>query len=168
MNIIIRNEQKSDIDSISEVTIAAFKNHPYSQKTEQFIINALRKAGVLIISLVAEIDGKIIGHIAFSPVTIADQECDWYGAGPFSVLPEYQRKGVGKALMNEGLILLKESGAMGCVLTGDPNYYRQFGFHNTPQLIYEGVPPENFLVLPFNKHIPEGIVVFDEAFLATR
>ncbi|MCX5856284.1 MAG: GNAT family N-acetyltransferase, partial [Deltaproteobacteria bacterium] len=70
--MIIRNETISDIEAISKITIAAFQNLQISNHTEQFIINALRNANVLTISLVAEIEGQVVGHIAFSPVTISD------------------------------------------------------------------------------------------------
>ena len=89
--MIIRNETISDIAAINEVTIAAFKNLPISNHTEQYIINALRNANVLTISLVAEVNGKVVGHIAFSPVTISDGSLNWYGIGPVSVLPVFQR-----------------------------------------------------------------------------
>ncbi|MBN1695747.1 N-acetyltransferase, partial [candidate division WOR-3 bacterium] len=105
--MIIREETTSDIDAISQVTIEAFKTLGVSNHTEQFIIKALRAAGALTLSLVAEIDGRVVGHIAFSPVTISDGVKDWYGLGPISVLPEYQRKGIGKALIQEGLSRLK-------------------------------------------------------------
>ena len=72
MNIIIRNEIESDVQAISEVTRAAFENHPYSNNTEEFIINALRNSNALTISLVAEARKKVVGHIAFSTVTISD------------------------------------------------------------------------------------------------
>ncbi|MEJ2306397.1 MAG: hypothetical protein P8Y30_02430, partial [candidate division WOR-3 bacterium] len=65
--IVIRNETENDIDAIAEVTIEAFKTLEISNHTEQFIIEALRKAKALTLSLVAEIDSRIIGHIAFSP-----------------------------------------------------------------------------------------------------
>ena len=105
--MLIRNEIEEDIEAISEVTIAAFQNLQISNKTEQFIIHALRKAGVLSISLVAEIEKQALGHIAFSPVTISDGSKNWYGLGPISVMPEYQKQGIGKTLVNEGLSLLK-------------------------------------------------------------
>lgn len=165
--MILRREKTSDIEAITEVTIAAFKNHPIGNQTEQFIINSLRQAGVLTISMVAEIDGQVVGHIAFSPVTISDGTNNWYGLGPISVLPEYQKQGIGKSLVNEGLTLLKELGGQGCALVGDPKYYKYFGFKNFPELVYEGVPQEFFLVLPFNEKIPQGTVVFDEGFSAT-
>ena len=70
--MIIRNETVSDIEAIAEVTIAAFRTLPISHHTEQFIINALRAANALTLSLVAEMDGRVVGHVAFSPVTISD------------------------------------------------------------------------------------------------
>ena len=163
--MLIRKEEKSDFADITKVTIAAFKNHPVSGQTEQFIIDALRRAGVLTLSLVAEIDGEIVGHIAFSPVAISDGSEDWFGLGPVSVVPKLQKQGIGKALINKGLSLMKEIG-QGCVLVGFPDYYKKFGFVNYPQLIIEEIPQEYFLALPFNEKIPKGIVTFDEAFKA--
>jgi putative acetyltransferase len=164
--MIIRKETNEDIEAITEVTIVAFKTLTISNHTEQFIINSLRAAGALTISLVAEIDGRVVGHIAFSPVTVSDGATGWFGLGPVSVLPEYQKQGVGKSLINEGLSLLKDRGGRGCALVGDPNYYKRLGFKNCPELVHEGVPQEVFLVLPFNEKIPQGIVVFHEGFLA--
>ena len=102
--MIIRNEANSDIEEISKVTIAAFQNLAISNHTEQFIINALRKADALTISLVAEIDGQVVGHIAFSPVTISDGAIGWYGLGPVSVLPEYQKKELENLLSVKGCL----------------------------------------------------------------
>jgi putative acetyltransferase len=90
--MIIRNETISDITAIKEVTIAAFKNLAISNHTEQYIIKALRNVNALTISLVAEVNGKVVGHIAFSPVTISDGSQNWYGIGPVSVLPEFPRE----------------------------------------------------------------------------
>jgi len=165
--MIIRHELESDIEVIFEITKAAFEDHPYSNQTEQFIVNALRAAKALSISLVAELDGKVIGHIAFSPVAFSDGSHDWYGLGPISVLPEFQKRGAGKSLIHEGLALLKASGAQGCVLVGGPKYYERFGFRNLPDLSVEGVPRENILALPFGNRIPQGVVIFHQAFFAT-
>ena len=165
--MILRHEGVADIVAITEVTMAAFEHHPISQQTEHFIVKALRDAGALTVSLVAEIDKRVVGHIAFSPVTISDGTPGWYGLGPVSVLPAYQRQGIGKSLITEGLSLLKEMNGRGCALVGDPDYYRRFGFRNYPQLVHEGVPPEVFLALPFTDRVPEGIVVFHDAFRAT-
>jgi len=164
--MIIRKELISDINAISDVTIAAFKTLAISQNTEQFIINALRSANALTISLVAEIENEIVGHIAFSPVSISDGSIDWHGLGPISVLPRLHKQGIGKSLVHEGLSLLRILGSKGCVLVGDPNYYKRFGFKNYRQLIHEGIPQEVFLALPFNEEVPEGTVEFHKAFLA--
>ena len=88
--IIIRNETPDAVGAITEVTIEAFKTLAISHHTEQFIIEALRAAKALTVSLVAETDGRVIGHIAFSPVSISDGTRNWYGLGPVSVLPEHQ------------------------------------------------------------------------------
>jgi putative acetyltransferase len=166
--VIIRKETAADIEAISEVTATAFKTLAISNHTEQFIIKALRAANALTFSLVAEVDGKVVGHVAFSPVTISDNAKGWYGLGPVSVLPEYQKQGIGKELINKGLSLLKESGAHGCALVGDPDYYKRFSFRNYPELIHEGIPQEVFLALPFGENIPRGNMNFHEGFAAKK
>ncbi len=167
MNVIIREETESDVAAISEITIVAFKSLAISHHTEQFIVSALRAANALTVSLVAEIDGRVVGHIAFSPVTVSDASAGWYGVGPLSVLPELQGQGIGKALVHEGLSRLKALGAKGCMLVGEPGYYERFGFRNLPQLVLEGVPQEYFLALPFGDNKAHGVVVFHEGFAAT-
>jgi putative acetyltransferase len=165
--IAIRDETTDDIGAIAAVTIAAFETLEISNHTEQFIIEALRAAGALTVSLVAEVDGRVIGHIAFSPVTISDGTQNWCGLGPVSVLPEYQRQGVGKALIREGLSRLKDMHAGGCCLVGHPEYYKKLEFATIPKLVHEGVPPEVFLAMPFERHTPQGSVMFHEGFQAT-
>jgi putative acetyltransferase len=164
--IVIRSETEADECAIGEVTIAAFKALQVSNHTEQFIVAALRAANALAVSLVAEVDGRVIGHIAFSPLTISDGTQDWYGLGPVSVLPTYQRQGVGKALIREGLSRLKDLGAQGCCLVGHPDYYTRFGFKNVPGLVLEGVPQDVFFALSFGGQTPHGTVVFHEGFKA--
>ncbi len=164
--IVIRSERDADASAIAEVTAAAFDTLEISNHTEQFIIEALRDSGALTVSLVAELDSRVVGHVAFSPVGISDGTQNWYGLGPVSVLPELQRQGVGKALIREGMSRLKEMGASGCCLVGHPEYYIKFGFQNLPGLVLEGVPPEVFFGLSFDGHIPQGSVAFHEAFKA--
>jgi putative acetyltransferase len=166
--MIIRKETPSDIEAITAITKAAFENHPFSRNTERFIIHALRSRNALTISLVAEAQGRLVGHIAFSPVTFTDQSPNWYGLGPISVLPAYQRRGIGTQLLNEGLGVLKDLGAEGCVLVGDPGFYSRFGFKSPDGLSHEGVPQENFLALSFCDKIPTGTVEFHPAFSATE
>ena len=164
--IFIRSETEADVSGITEVTVAAFATLEISNHTEQFIIEALRTARALTISLVAEVDGRVIGHIAFSPVTISDDTPNWYGLGPVSVLPEHQRQGIGQALIEEGLSRLKDLDAQGCCLVGHPDYYKKFGFKNLAGLVLEGVPPEVFFALSFDGRTPQGTVVFHEGFKA--
>lgn len=164
--IVIRSETHGDAGAISEVTAAAFATLEISNHTEQFIIEALRAAKALTISLVAEMDGRIVGHIAFSPVAVADGSQGWYGLGPVSVLPACQRQGIGKALIEEGLSRLKDMGAHGCCLVGHPDYYPKFGFRNVDGLIFEGVVPEVFFALSFTGQYPQGAVTFHQAFEA--
>jgi len=166
LKFIIRDETYADVTAITEVTVAAFKSLEISGHTEQFIIEALRADNALSISLVAEIDGRVLGHIAFSPLTISDGTQNWYGLGPVSVLPEFQRQGIGKALIQEGLSRLKDMNARGCCLVGHPDYYRKFGFRNVSDLVCEGIPQEVFFALSFDGHMPHGEVSFHEAFKA--
>ena len=161
---LIRNETAADADAITAVTLAAFATLEISQHTEQFIVKALRAAGALTVSLVAELDGRVVGHVAFSPVVFSDGTPDWHGLGPVSVLPAHQRQGIGKALIRQGLARLQAMGARGCCLVGHPDYYRKFGFRNLDQLAHAGVPPEYFLALSFDGHWPQGTVAFHEAF----
>ncbi len=96
--IVIRNETDDDARVITEVTVAAFRTLAVSSHREQFIIEALRAADALTVSLLAELNGQVAGHIAFSPVTISDGSTTWFGLGPISVFPELQRQGIGKGL----------------------------------------------------------------------
>ena len=162
----IREETETDVEAITALTVEAFKTLEVSNHTEQFIIEALRSAGALTLSLVAELNRRVVGHIAFSPVSIADDTRGWYGLGPVSVLPEHQRQGIGTALIEEGLTRLKDLGARGCCLAGHPEYYRRFGFENPTDLVLEGVPREVFLALPFDGKLPLGAVAFHDAFKA--
>lgn len=164
--ITIRDETDADVEAITEVTVAAFKTLAISNHTEQFIIAALRAANALTISLVAELDGRVVGHIAFSPVSISDGSANWYGLGPVSVLPDYHRQGIGSALIKEGLSRLKGIGARGCCLVGHPEYYRRFGFQNIGGLVHHGVPEDVFFALSFDGRFPQGTVEFHDGFKA--
>ena len=164
--LLIRPESATDVDAITDVTEAAFRDMEMSSHTEQLIVAALRQAGALSLSLVAELEGRLVGHIAFSPVAFSDGTPGWYGLGPVSVLPALQRQGIGAALIEEGLSRLRALGAAGCCLVGHPDYYGRFGFVNPAGLGHEGVPPEAFFVLAWNGPLPQGPVTFHEGFRA--
>ncbi len=166
MTITIRPEAPGDEDPIEQVTRRAFLSHPYSHQTEQFIIRALRAAQALSLSLVAAEAGRIVGHVAFSPLTVGDGSAGWYGLGPISVEPERQGQGIGRALVEQGLAELRKLGANGCVLVGDPAFYTRFGFGNDPALVLEGVPPQFVLSLALGGLSARGRVGFHAAFQA--
>jgi putative acetyltransferase len=163
-HFIIRSEELGDHESIRRIHIAAFANHPYSHQTEHLIVDALRADDALTVSLVAEISGNVVGHVAFSRVMIDGRDCGWLGLGPVGVLPVFQKRGIGQALVNAGLEVIRKLGAYGCVLVGDPAYYRRFGFENNPALRMEGVPPEVLMCLPMRDPMPGGSVVHHPAF----
>lgn len=164
---IIRDEREEDAGAIRAVTLAAFAGMPYSQQTEAAIVEALRAADALAVSLVAVEGGEIVGHVAFSPVTVeAEAAPGWFGVGPLSVRPDRQRRGVGTALMRAGLARLADAGAKGCVLVGDPGYYRRFGFKASSSLRYPDLPAEYFQVLALAPQAPSGTVAFHPAFAA--
>ncbi len=162
--MVIRSETPTDIEAIVEVTKAAFADDSFSQQTEHFTINDLRADDALVISLVSEVEGKVVGHIAFSSVTISDGTTNWHGLGPVSVLPEYQGRRIGTALVNKGLALLESIDSKGSVLIGLPTYFSRFGFWNHPQLVHEGIPQEVFAAKSFVGQMPSGIVEFHQAF----
>lgn len=160
----IRAETTSDQPAITSLTTEAFRLAEHSSGQEARIINDLRKAGDLTLSLVCDIAGTVVGHIAFSPVKIAGEDMDWYGLGPLSVSPKWQRRGIGGALVREGLFQIKALGAQGCVVLGDPKYYARFGFLPEEGLTLDGPPPEYFQALSFGDTTPEGAVTYAPAF----
>ena len=160
----IRNERPEDLPAIREITAAAFAPMPYSTGTEPRIIDALRDAGALTLSLVADRRGEVLGHVAFSPVEINGERGNWYGLGPVSVSPPYKGLRIGKALIEEGLDRLREQGAGGCVLLGDPGYYGRYGFVRDPELTYADGPPEAFQRLVLRGDAAKGEVRFHPAF----
>lgn len=162
--MIIRLENEGDADAIHALTAAAFQGRPYSDGTEAQIVDTLRAANALTISLVAEDYDEIVGHVAFSPVAIGGQPGSWYGLGPVSVAPARQRRGIGTALIETGLARLRGLGAAGCVLLGDPAYYGRFGFASDPALRYRDVDTRFVQRLIFAGDAPTGEIAFHPAF----
>jgi len=160
----IRPENESDISRIEYIIISAFRTHPHSNHKEHFLVTILRNQGALSVSLVAESEEKLVGHIAFSEVTINGENQLWYGLAPVSVDPEYQNRGIGSKLIYAGLEAIKKLGAKGCVLLGEPDYYGQFGFKSNEKLWLADVPPEYFLTLLFVNEVASGRVEYHKAF----
>jgi len=162
--LTIRAETAADARAIEAVTAAAFLDARHTSGTEQHIVNALRRAGGLSVSLVAEVDSKVVGHVALSPVSVSDGSAGWFGLGPVSVLPQRQGAGIGSRLVREALRILRESGAAGCVVLGEPEYYGRFGFKADSNLVFPGPPPEYFQAIAFHPVNTRGTVTYHEAF----
>jgi putative acetyltransferase len=119
--IVVRDERPEDLAAIRAVNDAAF-----DQPLEGRIVDALRAHGAVRLSLVAEVDGHVVGHILFSPVRSAGAE--GLGLGPMAVAPDQQRRGVGAALIDAGLARLRAAGCPFVVVLGHDGYYTRFGF----------------------------------------
>ncbi len=164
MNPIIRPETRSDYAAIHDITKRAFATMPFSDGDEPDLIDRLRDAGALAISLVAEQDKKLVGQLTFSEAFAADRSAGWYALGPVAVEPELQHKHIGSQLINEGISMLRDRGAAGCVLVGDPVYYSRFGFKIFSHLCPEGEPAEYYQILPLRVSAPNTIISFHPLF----
>jgi putative acetyltransferase len=172
--ITLREEEPRDIDVIHALTKRAFAPMPFSDGSEPRVIDTLRADGDLTLSMVAIKDaaandsdnagGTMIGHIAFSPVSISDGTQEWYGLGPVSVTPELQKTGIGSKLIRFGVGELEQRGAKGIVLLGSTDYYPRFGFEHRADLTYAGGPAEYFQALLLEGEWPSGAVNFRPAF----
>ncbi len=120
---MLRNEQSDDISAIRSVHTAAF---PAADEAD--LVERLRDGGNLVISLVKVIDEQIVGHIAFSPVTIEGSDVVGLGLAPVAVKPDHQRHGFGRELIEAGLLACREHDAPFVVVLGEPAYYTPFGF----------------------------------------
>lgn len=122
-SIQIRPESPGDEPAIARVLTAAFPTD-----LESRLVAALRDAGRLTISLVAEVEREVVAHLAFSPVTLVeDPRPRWLGLAPIAVAPPWQRQGIGRKLIQKGMSVAAQSADLVVVL-GEPAYYRQFGF----------------------------------------
>lgn len=164
METKIRDETARDQRSIYSVTESAFRGMPFADGNEQDVVNRLRSAGALSVSLVATNGQAIVGHIAFSPAEAADSSVPWFALGPVSVLPAYQHQGVGSSLILRGLKRIQHVGARGCILTGDPAYYSRFGFQHAPLNAPSREPAEFFMLKLFSGREPSGTFAFHPAF----
>lgn len=160
----IRDEIPGDEAAIYTLTKIAFAPVEMSDGSEPQIVDRLRESGNLVLSLVAVEEDQILGHIAFSPVTLSSSQGHWFGLGPVSVQPARQRAGIGRQLIEKGLERLRSLDAAGCVLLGDPTYYGRFGFSSPGDLTYGEVPTEYMLALAFQTERAKGEVLYASAF----
>nr|WP_325181811.1 N-acetyltransferase [uncultured Oscillibacter sp.] len=144
----IRRETPDDYEEVYALIMEAFASAEHADGTEQDLTAALRKSAAFIpeLSLVAEANGRLAGHILFTKITIGGREA--LALAPLSVRPEYQRQGVGTALMDEGHRIAKELGYSYSVVLGSERYYPRFGYVPAERfgiVVPEGVPSINFM-----------------------
>jgi len=157
--MIIRSETGTPDEAaqLGALVTRAFKTLPVASGTEAEILARLRDEDALLVALVAEEAGELIGQVSASPATIGGQG-GWACIAPLSVEPDRHRQGVGTALMRAVLEALVAQGAAGAVLVGEPEYYGRFGFAADPQVSFPGVPGEYVLLHPFAGSEPRGEV----------
>jgi putative acetyltransferase len=162
----IRAETPRDRAAVRAVNEAAF-----GTSVEADIVEALRSKPTTTISLVADSGAAVVGHILFSPVTLADHpQLHLMGLGPMAVAPRYQRRGVGSALVREGLARCRQRGVDAVAVLGHPEYYPRFGF--VPASRYGirseyAVPEDVFMILELSKRALDGasgLIRYDAAF----
>ena len=144
----LRRETAMDYEAVYCVVKRAFERAEHADGTEQDLVNALRKGDAFIpeLSLVAEADGKIVGHILFTKATVNAKPV--LALAPLSVLPEYQRKGIGKALIREGHTIAKGLGYTHSIVLGSEKYYSKAGYVPAETFGIKapfGVPSKNFM-----------------------
>ncbi len=170
--MLIRNEIDSDIPAIRAIVTEAMLMLPQTSGTEANITNPditdadivdrLRAEDALILSLVAEDGGDVVGYLAASMARIG-VECDWGLIGPLAVLPSRHGEGIGSALMAEAVLRLRAT-CKGAALVGDPRYYGRFGFSAFSGLGVGDCPPEFVQALPFDAVDPQGELIHHPAF----
>ncbi|NNC60410.1 MAG: N-acetyltransferase [Erythrobacter sp.] len=165
MSVTIRPEQPGDEPAIRALVDAAFHQAAWADGNEGELVERLRSDGDLALSLVAvNADKAIIGHIAFSPITIENAHGEWYQLAPVSVIPSGQNSGIGTRLIEAGKTALEDRGGSGIALVGSPEYYSRFGFTGDHQLeLSEELDP--FLqILILDGSMPSGKLTLATAF----
>lgn len=164
MTLALRPERAGEEAAIHALTARAFAGHPHSDGAEPHVIDRLRAAGDLVLSLVALEDDAIVGQVTYSRAILADGSQGWMALGPIAVEPARHGQGIGRALIERGEAEMRALGAKGIVLLGDPAIYRRFGFRQHTPMQLPGELGEFLQVLSFGDPIPAAQVSFAPAF----
>lgn len=160
----IRSEKPGEAAAIRRLVEAAFLGAPHASGGEGALVDALRAAGALSLSLVAEEGGALLGHVGFSPLGFSDGAEGWFALAPLATRADRRGEGIGAALVRAGLARLEAAGAAGCAVLGDPAYYARFGFAADPQMRFPGAPPEAFRRILWRGPAPQGEALHHAAF----
>lgn len=161
----IRPETPQDAAAIAAIIKQAFAATEYGYSGEAELVERLRALNGLALSMVAERNGELLGHIAFSPAQVNGEAGPWYLLAPVSVWPDFHRQGIGSALIRAGIDGLKGLGASACFVLRDPGYYKRFGFVSDPQLSDTAPEPNAFFMRLMIKGTPPiGKVTYHPAF----
>lgn len=149
MNITLRIEEEKDFRTVDNITREAFWNVYRPGCSEHFILHKLRSSPAFIkeLDFVAELDGEVVGNIVYSKAVVVDDagtRHEVIGFGPLSVLPSYQRRGIGTKLIEHTVEIAKEMGYKAIIIFGDPAYYHRFGFVNAEVFDIHTSEGENF------------------------
>lgn len=161
---LLRAETASDVDAIAELILEAYQLQAHSNQSEASMVEHLRQADALTLSLLAQTGDRLVGHLVVAPVTISGGAPGWFSIGPLSVAPDFHGQGIGSSLVWQGLRTMRQRGAAGCVVLGEPAYFGRFGFRSTPALNLAGAPAGCFLARPYERVVPLGEVSFHAAF----
>ena len=176
MMLLLRTERPADYSAVEQLVKEAFTNDPHGDHTEHLLVARLRKSEAFVpaLSIVAEQEGKLVGHILFTKIMINNSE---YGSpslalAPVSVLPDFQRRGIGGKLIEHGHKVAKSLGFESVVLLGHAGYYPRFGYARADRygisLPFE-VPAENVMVYALHEGAladVHGVVEYAKAFFA--
>lgn len=154
LDLVQRPEQPGEASAIHALVARAFEGHPYSDGDEQHVIDRLREDGDLALSLVAVLDGQLVGQVAYSPAILMNGETDWYVLGPVAVEPAHQGQGIGRALIEAGEAAMRKRVARGLTVLGNPEIYRGFGFAQNTAMWLAGELGWAFQVKSFGGPIP--------------
>ena len=156
-DVHIREEVPADAQVLHKLTYDAFLPMSFSDDSEADALDRLRADGDLLLSLVAEHDGEIVGHAAFSPIPSHE---GWVALGPISVRADVQKRGIGRRLIADGLAEMKKRRLRGCILTGNPDVYKGSGFRQATRLSYGELPNQYIQYVSFSDDEPSGPLEF--------